>query len=64
MNVDSINKFVFGVKGLELWNNMACWILREDQNKDSGTIVYSLGGLSAINMPHATLKTAGTFSTK
>ena len=60
MNVDSINKFVFGVKGLELWNNMACWILREDQNKDSGTIVYSLGGLSAINMPHATLKTVGT----
>jgi hypothetical protein len=60
MNVDSINKFVFGVKGLELWNNMACWILREDQNADSGLTVFSLGGLSAANMPHATLKTAGT----
>ena len=58
MTIDPINKFVFGVKGLELWNNMACWILREDQNTGTGTIVYSLGGLSAINMPHATLKVA------
>jgi hypothetical protein len=60
MNVDSINKFVFGVKGLELWNNMACWILREDQNADSGLTVYSLGGLSASNMPRGTISTLGT----
>lgn len=60
MTVDPINKFVFGVKGLELWNNMACWILREDQNKDSGVTVYALGGLSASNMPHGTMETLGT----
>lgn len=59
MTVDPINKFVFGIKGLELWNNMACWILREDQNKDTGVTVYSLGGLSASNMPHGTLGTTG-----
>jgi len=33
MNVDSINKFVFGVKGLELWDNMACWVLSAGQIK-------------------------------
>ena len=60
MNVDSINKFVFGVKGLELWNNMACWALSAGQNKSTGVTVYALGGLSASNMPHATLKTEGT----
>ena len=56
MNVDSINKFVFGVKGLELWSNMACWVLSAGQNKGTGVTVYALGGLSATNMPHATLK--------
>jgi hypothetical protein len=60
MNVDSINKFVFGVKGLELWNNMACWALSAGQNKDTGITVYALGGLSASNMPHGTMATLGT----
>jgi hypothetical protein len=44
-----INSFVLGVKGLGLWGNMVCWPLRSTQNKGSGTIVYSLGGLGTYN---------------
>ena len=44
-----INEFVRGIKNLGLWNNMACWPLRSTQNKGSGTIVYSLGGLGTYN---------------
>ena len=51
MNVDSINKFVFGVKGLELWNNMVCWTFRENQNKSSGTTMLTLGGSLATTGP-------------
>jgi hypothetical protein len=44
-----INAFVKGIKDLGLWNNMVCWPLRSSQNKGSGTIVYSLGGLGTYN---------------
>jgi len=44
-----INAFTVGVKGLGLWNNIVCWPLRSSQNKGSGTIVYSLGGLGTYN---------------
>jgi hypothetical protein len=44
-----INNFVKGVKALGLWNNMVCWPLRSSQNKGTGTIAYSLGGLGTYN---------------
>jgi len=44
-----INAFVVGVKGLGLWNTVACWALRSAQNKGSGTTAYSLGGLGTYD---------------
>jgi hypothetical protein len=44
-----INAFVVGVKALGLWSSMVCWPLRSAQNKGSGTIAYSLGGLGTYN---------------
>lgn len=44
-----INDFVIGVKGLGLYNNMACWPLRSAQNAGTGSTAYSLGGLGAYN---------------
>ena len=48
-DVAAIDAFVKGVKELGLWNNMVCWPLRSSQNKGSGNIVYSLGGLGTFN---------------
>lgn len=44
-----INTFVVGVKALSLFNNMVCWPLRSAQNKGSGLVAYSLGGLGTYN---------------
>ena len=44
-----INAFVKGIKNLGLWSSMVSWPLRSAQNKGSGTIAYSLGGLGAFN---------------
>jgi hypothetical protein len=44
-----INSFVKGMKDLSLYSSMACWPLRSSQNKGSGTIAYSLGGLGTYN---------------
>lgn len=41
--------FVKGAKALGLWNNMVCWPLRSGQNRGTGTIAYSLGGLGIYN---------------
>jgi hypothetical protein len=46
-----INAFVVGVKGLGLWNTVACWALRSAQNKGSGTTAYSFGGLGIYDGP-------------
>jgi hypothetical protein len=55
-----INAFVKGVKDLSLYNNMVCWPLCSAQNKGSGTIAYSLGGLAIYN---ATLTLGATWNT-
>jgi hypothetical protein len=44
-----INAFVKGMKNLGLYNNMVCWPLRSTQNSESGTTIYSLGGLGTFN---------------
>jgi len=44
-----INAFVVGVKALGLWSSMVCWPLRLTQNSQSGTTIYSLGGLGTFN---------------
>lgn len=44
-----INAFVKGIKGLGLYNSMACWPLRSSQNAGTGTTAYSLGGLGIYN---------------
>jgi hypothetical protein len=44
-----INDFVVGVKNLGLYNNMVAWPLRSTQNKGSGIIAYSLGGLGTFD---------------
>jgi hypothetical protein len=44
-----INAFVKGMKGLGLYNSMACWPLRSSQNAGTGTTAYSLGGLGIYN---------------
>ena len=54
-----INAFVKGVKDLSLYNNMVCWPLRSAQNKGTGTIAYSLGGIAIYN---ATLNNGPTWS--
>lgn len=44
-----ISGFVVGMKALGLYNSMVCWPLRSAQNKGSGSIGYSLGGLQTAN---------------
>jgi hypothetical protein len=44
-----ISRFVTGVKDLGLWSSMVCWPLRSTQNSESGTTIYSLGGLGTFN---------------
>ena len=44
-----ISRFVTGVKNLGLWSSMVCWPLRSSQNAESGTTIYSLGGLGTFN---------------
>jgi hypothetical protein len=54
-----ISAFVVGVKALGLYNNMVSWPLRSAQNKGSGSIGYSLGGLQTAN---ATLVNGSTWT--
>jgi len=54
-----INAFVKGTKSLGLYNSMVCWPLRSAQNKGSGSIGYSLGGLQTAN---ATLVNGSTWT--
>jgi hypothetical protein len=37
--------FTRGMKALNSWSGMVCWLLRSRQNAGSGTSAYSLGGL-------------------
>jgi len=46
---NAINDFVLGMKALGLYNDMVCWPLRLSQNSESGTTIYSLGGLGTFN---------------
>jgi hypothetical protein len=46
---NAINDFVLGIKNLGLWSSMVCWPLRSTQNSESGTTIYSLGGLGTFN---------------
>ena len=41
--------FVRGMKALGLYSSMVCWPLRSYQNKGTGSVVYSLGGLGAYD---------------
>jgi hypothetical protein len=41
--------FVKGVKTLGLWSNLACYPMRSFQNKGSGLVAYSLGGLGTYD---------------
>ena len=44
-----INSFVRGIKNLGLYSNMVAWPLRSTQNKGTGIIAYSLGGLGTFD---------------
>ena len=44
-----INAFVKGIKDLGLWSSIVSWPLRSSQNSESGTTIYSLGGLGTFN---------------
>ena len=44
-----LNQFVISIKKIGLWHNMVCWPLRLSQNSESGTTIYSLGGLGTFN---------------
>jgi len=44
-----ISDFVEGLKSLGLYNSIVCYPLRSSQNKGSGTIAYSLGGLGTYD---------------
>ena len=48
-DVEAIDKFVKGVKALDLYNSMVCWPLRSTQNSGTGTTAFSLGGLGTFN---------------
>ena len=44
-----INSFIVGLKSASLWNSVVCWTLRSSQNKGTGLIAYSFGGLGSYN---------------
>jgi len=48
-DIENINAFVVGIKGLGLWDSMVCWPLRSSQNAGEGETAYSLGGLGTYN---------------
>ena len=48
-DIENINAFVVGIKGLGLWDSVVCWPLRSTQNAGTGSTAYSLGGLGTYN---------------
>ena len=46
---NAINDFVLGIKALNYYSSMVVWLLRSSQNKGTGTIAYSLGGLGTFD---------------
>ena len=44
-----LSAFVSGLKNLGIWDNTACWIMRNAYNMGTGNTVYSLGGLGTYN---------------
>jgi hypothetical protein len=48
-DIVALSNFVKGVKALNLWSALICWPMRSAQNRGSGTVVYSLGGLETTN---------------
>lgn len=46
---NAINDFVLGMKALNYYTSMAVWLFRSNQNKGTGTIAYSLGGLGSFD---------------
>lgn len=46
----AIDRFVKGIKNLNLWNSMVCWPMRSNQNIGTGTTVYSLGNLGTYDV--------------
>lgn len=45
-----ISRFVTGTKDLGMWSIMVCWPMRSYQNSESGSTLYSLGGLTSRNL--------------
>jgi hypothetical protein len=48
-SLKQINKFVVGLKRLNLWNSTICWPMRNMHNAGTGSTVYSLGGMGTYN---------------
>jgi hypothetical protein len=46
---NAINDFVLGMKALNYYSSMVVWLFRSTQNKGTGTIAYSLGGLGSFD---------------
>lgn len=48
-SLKQINKFVVGLKRLNLWNSTICWPMRNMHNAGTGSTLYSLGGMGTYN---------------
>ena len=48
-SLKQINKFVVGLKRLNLWNSTICWPMRNMHNAGTGSTLYSLGGMATYN---------------
>ena len=48
-DIYSVNDFVVGLKDLNLWGSMICWLLRSNQNAGIGTKAYSLSNLGTYD---------------
>lgn len=44
--LSEINQFIVGLRDMKVYDRTACWLLRSSQNKNSGNIAYSFGGLA------------------